>query len=167
MVWRRLWHWYYLMICANAGRKQQQQFRETEWHLSSSLTACFLPAAANFVPELGQISFRNNAFIQELYFDREIVQECYNYRFLCWLVNTYDFSKLSSPEIQTITACLYDFASSGTFKTMVVANCQMWKPTRFKRERAFKLFQYRCFQFSGRFCVWLVVWKTFSVFTGI
>ena len=62
------------MICANVGRKQQQH-RETEFHLSS-LTACFLPAAANFVPELGQICFRNNAFIKELYFEREIVQEC-------------------------------------------------------------------------------------------
>ena len=39
----------------------------------------------------------------------------------------------------------------------------MWRPTLFIRERGVKLFQNRCFQFNGRFYVWV----TFSVFTGI
>lgn len=48
--------------------------RVTSFIIADSL---FSIAAANFLLELSQISFRkNNAFIQEFYFDTEIVLEC-------------------------------------------------------------------------------------------
>ena len=46
VVWSRLWHRYYRIICANVGKKTSAKL----WHLWSSLTACLQSTEADFVP---------------------------------------------------------------------------------------------------------------------